>query len=402
MCGLAAASSRRLQHTSSLQHSPEQQLAAFLTLMGLSALPGQQQLTTPQPAAGAAAAVGSHGLPGATGGQSGDSKAAGGKQTARKHSSTSKQADPLQGSLHVARVWGAMGMPAYGLPTSRCATASHSPHSRGCMVGRLVYVAPQQQQSQWSGVLIGYVVMDDMNSRAGMHPAGCTQQLLFASKPAQYLSMLLLPQLISFASSWPLTPTLSGGHCSLTLQLRARHTTTSAHSTTCQSCCRSVSGQEGDWGVGVGGGGEEGGGGGDPGLFPLQWSTTTITTTGTWLQRICRMHGCCVAALGCVAHTAGTHWEAPYCCSHPCSTGPHAWCCSCRCQSLQPLDSCRHCRAWFYRILAHSCGSQHGAPLSLWYKNTPGVRPGVCARGRNNMMDRCTPVSARSLHQWSL
>lgn len=41
MCGLAAFNSRRMQSSSNVQ-APEQQLAAFLTFMGLKPLPGQQ------------------------------------------------------------------------------------------------------------------------------------------------------------------------------------------------------------------------------------------------------------------------------------------------------------------------------------------------------------------------
>ena len=48
MCGLSAFTSRRLQRTH-LQ-SPEQQLADFLTFMGLPPLPGQQQLAVPNAA----------------------------------------------------------------------------------------------------------------------------------------------------------------------------------------------------------------------------------------------------------------------------------------------------------------------------------------------------------------
>lgn len=49
MCGLAAFTSRRLQHTHQhllLQQQAPEQLAAFLTLMGLPPLPGQQQQLT--------------------------------------------------------------------------------------------------------------------------------------------------------------------------------------------------------------------------------------------------------------------------------------------------------------------------------------------------------------------
>lgn len=139
MCGLAAASSRRLQHTSSLQHAPEQQLAAFLTLMGLTALPGQQQLTAPHPAAGVAAVAGPHGLPGATGNQSGDAKAAGGKQTTRKSSSTGKQADPFQGSMHLWRGYGVQR----GVPTS----ISHSQHRVVLAWSESLFVWPHNSSS---------------------------------------------------------------------------------------------------------------------------------------------------------------------------------------------------------------------------------------------------------------
>lgn len=53
MCGLAAFASRRMQ-SSHHSHAPEQQLSAFLTLMGLTPLPGaQQQQQQPGVAAGA-------------------------------------------------------------------------------------------------------------------------------------------------------------------------------------------------------------------------------------------------------------------------------------------------------------------------------------------------------------
>jgi hypothetical protein len=73
MCGLAAFSSRRMQ--SSPLREPEQQLAAFLAVLGLTPLPGQQ-LAAPVVAAAGDAGAGS------------DARAGHGKKSAQKHSSS--------------------------------------------------------------------------------------------------------------------------------------------------------------------------------------------------------------------------------------------------------------------------------------------------------------------------
>lgn len=72
MCGLAAFSSRRMQ---SSPREPEQQLAAFLAVLGLTPLPGQQ-LAAPVVAAAGDAGAGS------------DARAGHGKKGAQKDSSS--------------------------------------------------------------------------------------------------------------------------------------------------------------------------------------------------------------------------------------------------------------------------------------------------------------------------
>lgn len=71
MCGLGAFAKRgsRLQQGANMMQAPEQQLAAFLTFMGLEPLPGHQQLAAQQAAGSATAAA----------------AAAGGKRGSQRH-----------------------------------------------------------------------------------------------------------------------------------------------------------------------------------------------------------------------------------------------------------------------------------------------------------------------------